>query len=299
MSPSPRHRREAPSGGWASGPVLAASSAVLTVLLVLGLLLREDRDDAPDDAGERRTTDPAATATLPEAAGPTTSDATGAPDGTAAADGTAPGAAPAFDTSAFSVDDPASPWVVVNKVRPLVPLDHRPATTTVHGQPVAPVAADPLARLVATARAEGVELGVTSGFRSYERQAQVHGDLVGEHGRPGAEALSARPGHSEHQTGLAVDVIDLGARECDLRGCFKDTPAGRWVAAEAWRFGWVVRYGPGQEAVTGYAPEPWHLRYVGVELATELRERGGPSLEEFFGLPGGDYPDAAGSAGAG
>lgn len=298
MSDAPRHRREAPAGGWSRGPVLAAASAVLTVLLVVGLLFRDEDDDTPATGGadEAGTSEPPATAEVPA---PSASSPAGSTGPAAPTDAAPQAAEAAFDTDRFSVDDPASPWVVVNKSRPLNPLDHRPATVTVHGHPVAEQAAEPLGALVAAARADGVELAVTSGFRSYERQAQVHGDLVTQRGREGAEAVSARPGHSEHQTGLAVDVIDQGARQCDLRPCFADTPAGRWVAENGWQHGWIVRYRAGHEAVTGYAPEAWHLRYVGAELAAELRAQGYPTLEAFFGLPGGDYPAAPGSAGAG
>ncbi|MDT9591800.1 M15 family metallopeptidase [Nocardioides zeae] len=259
-----------------------AAASVLTVALVAGEVRRGAAPSVVADA-------------------PTTEAATGAPADLAA---DRPKRRPAglasphqddtvapFDLSARSTTDPASPWVVVNKQRPLDPLDFRPATTTVEGLEVAEVAAGPLADMLAAARAEGAPLGLTSAYRSFDHQSRIHADLVDDHGRAEAERLSARPGHSEHQTGLAVDVVDPGRRSCDLSACFAETPGGRWVAAEAWRFGFLVRYPAGAEAVTGYAPEPWHLRYVGTELAAELRRTGTATLEELFAVPGGGYPD--------
>lgn len=297
MTPHGRHRLPEPlraRGGWARTPVLAALAVILTVVLVGVFVLvggpRPVIDDVADGGQQE------GSAKAPEGSGET--GASGEADAEESAS-PAGSESPAFDRTTHSITDPTSPWVIVNKVSPLDPLDFAPETVMVHGQQVAPIAADSLGEMVSTARVEGAELAVTSAFRSYERQAQVHGDLVAQYGRAGAEALSARPGHSEHQTGLAVDVIDLGARACDLHPCFADTPGGLWVAENAWRFGWIIRYRPGEEAVTSYAPEPWHLRYVGVELATELRTLGNPALEAFFGVAGGDYPDAAGTEGAG
>jgi D-alanyl-D-alanine carboxypeptidase len=101
--------------------------------------------------------------------------------------------------------------------------------------------------------------------------------------------VSARPGHSEHQTGLAVDVGSSTRPECDFDPCFADTVEARWVAACAAEFGFVVRYTPANSAVTGYGPEAWHLRWVGRELAGHLRDTGVTTLEEVFGVPGGGY----------
>jgi D-alanyl-D-alanine carboxypeptidase len=102
--------------------------------------------------------------------------------------------------------------------------------------------------------------------------------------------VSARAGYSEHQTGLAVDLITPASPACDFDACFAGTPGGRWLARDSWRFGFVVRYQPATTSITGYAPEPWHLRYVGRPLAAELHRAGIATLEEFFDVPGGDYP---------
>ncbi|WP_217617161.1 D-alanyl-D-alanine carboxypeptidase family protein [Cellulomonas sp. GbtcB1] len=203
-----------------------------------------------------------------------------------------PPARAALDLGLHPVDDPASPWVVVNKALPVAPAGWAPATlTTVAGYQVRPEVAGPLEQMLAAASADGVALTLRSAFRSYDDQVRVHADLVARVGQQHAEEVSARPGHSEHQTGLAVDVGSTTRPDCDFQDCFGDTAEGRWVAARAGEFGFVVRYTAANRAVTGYAPEGWHLRWVGTELVAELERRGVTTLEEVFGLPGGpDYP---------
>ena len=100
-------------------------------------------------------------------------------------------------------------------------------------------------------------------------------------GKQQADTYSARPGHSEHQTGLAVDLDDSG--DCYLAACFGQTPSGRWIAAHAAEYGFVIRYPEGKQGVTGFMPEPWHLRYLGTGVATELYNSG-LSLEEYLGI---------------
>ncbi|WP_324645285.1 M15 family metallopeptidase [Pseudarthrobacter sp. LT1] len=115
---------------------------------------------------------------------------------------------------------------------------------------------------------------MASGYRSYLAQADTLDSHVADH-------ASARAGYSEHQTGWAVDVGD-GSGTCSVTACFADQPPAVWAAANAHRFGFIVRYPAGAEAITGYAYEPWHLRYVGVEAATEIHDQG-ITLEEFAG----------------
>lgn len=96
---------------------------------------------------------------------------------------------------------------------------------------------------------------------------------------------TARPGYSEHQTGLTIDLVACGASACSGIDSFGATAQGRWTAANAHRFGFIVRYESGQTYVTGYAPEPWHLRYVGVALASDYRAGGFRTLEQYFDTP--------------
>ncbi|GAA1766681.1 hypothetical protein GCM10009795_011480 [Nocardioides hankookensis] len=201
-----------------------------------------------------------------------------------------PASAPAvFDRTQHSTTDPASTWVVVNKKHPLPP-DYRPEISLVRGYQVATPAAEPLTRLLDASDGVGLGFKIASAFRSYGYQEGVYANVVAASGPAAADQVSARPGHSEHQTGLAVDLVTPASPGCDFEACFAQTPGGRWLAQHAWRYGFVVRYQPGSTAVTGYSPEPWHLRYVGRDLAAELRRTHVETLEEFFHVTGGDYP---------
>ncbi len=150
-------------------------------------------------------------------------------------------------------------------------------------QPLREPAARAIAQLVQDARAAGLQLRIISAYRPYATQVALYNSYVARDGQAAADTYSARPGHSEHQTGLAVDLDDFAG--CYLNTCFAQTPAGAWVAENAAAYGFVIRYPEGQEGVTGFMFEPWHLRYVGVELAAEMRATGTTTLEEFFGLP--------------
>lgn len=203
---------------------------------------------------------------------------------------TSPASPPESSPAARDLDGADSPTVVVNKARPLQPVDYAPASLeAVDAVQLRPEAATALEALRAEAAEAGHDLTVLSGYRSYERQRQVYAGWVERHGgTAAADRVSARPGHSEHQTGLAVDVGDAAAPDCDLSVCFGDTEAGRWVAAHAHEHGFVVRYPAGSEPVTGFSAEPWHLRWLGPEAAAEVRAAGGV-VETAFGLP--DAPD--------
>jgi D-alanyl-D-alanine carboxypeptidase len=224
-----------------------------------------------------------------------TTTSSSAPTGRSTTHGSAAGptssSAPekAFDRSRYSLTDPNSIWVIVNKKHPITPLDFRPRVAIVRGYQVATVAAGPLTRLLDSADRDGVHLKIASAFRSYAYQEGVHSQLVATIGQSAADAISARPGYSEHQTGLAVDLQPVDGT-CALDPCFAGTPAGRWLDANAWRFGFIERYTWANRHVTGYTPEPWHFRYVGAALARELRVTGTGSLESFFGVAGGAYP---------
>ena len=102
-------------------------------------------------------------------------------------------------------------------------------------------------------------------------------------GKVAGEKLAARPGHSEHQTGLAVDFAAKGVST--LTTSFAKTKAGIWLAANAWKYGFILRYPKGKTAVTGYQFEPWHFRYVGVRTATDMHDRNILTLEEYYSLP--------------
>lgn len=202
----------------------------------------------------------------------------------------------AFDKAQFSLSDPASIWVIANKQRKLQPAAYVPDDLVVPGvsfksgitsdeNRLRKVAAAALEELVGAAKKEGINLPMQSGYRSYNYQTALYGRYVREQGQAVADTQSARPGHSEHQTGLAVDLGGTTRPACNVEDCYKDTAEGKWIAANTYKYGFVVRYPEGKQPVTGYIYEPWHLRYVGSDLAAEIHRSGSPTLEEYFGLP--------------
>lgn len=191
--------------------------------------------------------------------------------------------APGFDKSKHSNSDPASIWVVVNKKRPLNPLTYAPADLTNVGgnQQLRKDAASALTSMFAAAANEKLILKPLSGYRSYATQVTVYNREVATNGKAIADTQSAQPGKSEHQTGWAIDI---GGGGCGIEDCFGNTKEGKWVAANGYKYGFIIRYTAGKEAITGYRAEPWHIRYIGIELATEMHTKGTTTLEEFFGL---------------
>ncbi|MFE6997806.1 M15 family metallopeptidase [Microbacterium sp. NPDC057659] len=209
------------------------------------------------------------------------------------------GGADAFRTSVASggapcvpMNDPSHVWVVVNKARALDPLDYAPGslagsglTTTTRSGTARDDVASALAELAAAAADAGAgRIGVNNGYRSYALQVRTYGQHVQSEGRAGADAVSARPGHSEHQTGLSADIVACSP-SCGGIHSFAGTSQSDWVAQHAWEHGFIVRYEDGRTATTGYVAEPWHVRYIGKELAAAYHAGGFHTLEEFFGLP--------------
>lgn len=122
----------------------------------------------------------------------------------------------------------------------------------------------------------GLNLYISSGYRSYDYQAGLYQRYVDRSGKAEADRYSARPGHSEHQTGLAFDLNTISDE-------FKDTDEGKWVAENCHKYGFIIRYPEDKESVTGYMYEPWHIRYLGTETATAVYESG-LCLEEYLGI---------------
>ena len=141
-------------------------------------------------------------------------------------------------------------------------------------------AARALEELFRQAAAEGIELAGVSGYRSYQRQEAIFNYRARERGEEVANRTSARPGQSEHQTGLAMDVSSASVGYALIED-FGNTKEGLWLAENAPRFGFIIRYPKGKEHLTGYSYEPWHIRYVGVEAAQEIAARG-LILEEYL-----------------
>ena len=185
------------------------------------------------------------------------------------------------------VDDPASLTVVVNKRRPLsadyAPTDLRRPAGVGNALPLRAVAAAAAERMAADMATAGINLRMSSGYRSYARQQTVYNGFAAREGVAGADEHSARPGFSEHQTGLAADFDD--GTGCNLAVCFRDTAGGIWLAENSWKYGFVLRYGDGWQPIVGYRFEPWHYRYIGEAAAADMHDRGILTLEEYAGLP--------------
>lgn len=141
-------------------------------------------------------------------------------------------------------------------------------------------AADALEELFAGAKEDGIELTAVSGYRSYKRQKAIFDSNAQKKGADVANQTSAVPGQSEHQTGLAMDVSSASAKY-ELETTFGDTKEGKWLASHAHEYGFIIRYPEGKEAITGYTYEPWHVRFVGKDVAQAVYDSG-LTLEEFM-----------------
>ncbi len=128
----------------------------------------------------------------------------------------------------------------------------------------------------AAAKQDGISLWIVSGYRSYERQTTLYTNYSKSSGKAQADRFSARPGHSEHQTGLALDLNNASSS-------FEGTKEAEWIANNCYKYGFIVRYGKDKEQYTGFKYEPWHVRYLGKDLAKKVYESG-KCLEEYYNL---------------
>ena len=176
-------------------------------------------------------------------------------------------------------------YLIVNKSYP-VPKDYEPidayATTNTPEKScqncINKLAYSAFNEMKADAAAVGINLWIQSGYRSYQLQNTLYNRYVSADGKAAADTYSARPGFSEHQTGLCFDLNDAGRK-------FNGTTAAKWVAQNAQKYGFIIRYPEGKTDETGYMWESWHLRYVGSELASKLYNNGDwITLEDYFGL---------------
>lgn len=200
---------------------------------------------------------------------------------------------PAEETPEYGIiiENPEKIDVLVNKKRNL-PYDYVPEdlvtldeVPTVLENPevnqLRNAAYEALKDLFKAAKEEsGYELYARSGYRSYNTQTSLYSSYVESYGRAAADKYSAKQGQSEHQTGLSIDIT-CEALNFKLDDTFGETEEGKWVAENAHRFGYIIRYPKGQEDITGYMYEPWHIRYLGTELAGKVFESG-LTLEEYL-----------------
>jgi D-alanyl-D-alanine carboxypeptidase len=195
----------------------------------------------------------------------------------------------------LALDLAGNQWVLLNKSRPLNPIDFAPEDLRAMDSSksldnsrelrLIDEAATALEEMAAAMFADGAgQMFVNSAYRTYAYQGELFQQKVGQYGEEEALLRSAKAGYSEHQTGLAVDV-SVPAQGCAIMQCFGDTVGGIWIAENAWRYGYIVRYEEGTSEITGFTYEPWHLRFIGKPLAKMYYESGMNTLEEFWGLP--------------
>ena len=169
--------------------------------------------------------------------------------------------------------------LIVNKSYP-VPQDFVPTGLVLaygsYEEYILPETNEAFKQMCIDAAAEGLNLWCQSGYRSVSTQDRIYNNYVARDGKAAADTYSARPGHSEHHTGLCFDLNTITSS-------FAYTAEGKWVAENSWKYGLIIRYPEGKEDITGYKYEPWHLRYVGTDLAAELYNSG-LCIEEYFGL---------------
>lgn len=229
---------------------------------------------AAADSSETVTTTSADTEAATEA--PAANTATGSSDNTAAA----PAQQQSAQTSSSSdnygpapvqYDIPGLTYIngvlIANKSYSL-PADFAPGLdSTCYNQ---------FCKLSSAAAQEGLNIYLSSGFRSYDYQAQIYNNYCARDRQAAADTYSARPGYSEHQTGLAIDVNQID-------DSFIGTPEAIWLENHCHEFGFILRYPQGKQDITGYQYESWHIRYVGTDLATQIHASG-LTLEEYFGI---------------
>ncbi|ANU21792.1 D-alanyl-D-alanine carboxypeptidase [Planococcus plakortidis] len=174
---------------------------------------------------------------------------------------------------------PAEPTIVngillANKQHPL-PASYAPGENA-----KARAAFDSMAQAAAK---DGLQLVAFSTYRGFDRQKQLYEGYVAKDGQAAADRYSARPGFSEHQTGLAFDIGEAGQEQHWASSSFGDTAGGKWVKENAHNYGFILRYPQGKEQITGYMHESWHFRYVGKEVATAIYNQN-ITLEEYLGI---------------
>ena len=176
-----------------------------------------------------------------------------------------------FYTDITTVENPDDPYVLVNKYYTLE-KDFTPKDLINVGgnQRMKKDAGEALIKMIEDIKSEGLYLQPQSGYRDYELQTRLYNGYVSSHGKTEADTFSARPGSSEHQTGLAIDVSKDGTLSKD----FENTKEFEWLDKNAHKYGFILRYPKDKIYMTGYDYEPWHYRYVGIEVATLIKNEG-------------------------
>ncbi|MDU4695087.1 MULTISPECIES: M15 family metallopeptidase [Paenibacillus] len=281
------------------GLITAAVALMLTSVLIAGC--GKQAADAPQTPVENGSNAAAGTnADSGNAAGAKddqTAEGNNAANGDSADNGDSanPAQEPAGSDSSSGGDraamaDPESVAVLINKQFAL-PDDYEPKDLVypdvrftfkeqIEKRMMRKEAAKALEELFAGAEKDGIYLAGVSAYRSHSTQTSLFNRYVAKDGEEVAKTYSAVPGHSEHETGLAIDVSGSDGK-CAAESCFGDTKEAAWLADHATEYGFIIRYPEGKEDITGYKYEPWHLRYVGKEISTDIGERN-ITLEEYY-----------------
>lgn len=196
----------------------------------------------------------------------------------------------ASEENSRAADRSSEYLILVNKTHPIgktyKPKDLRSAKPAASDRPeeyqkLRKAAANAFSRLSKGAKKRGYVIKLTTGFRPYDYQKILYRQYIQADGKKRAEQYSARPGYSEHQSGLCADVSSPSV-DYELTQKYGRTKEGKWLAKNAHKYGFIIRYPRGREHITGYEYEPWHIRYVGKEAAAEIYEQG-ITLEEYLG----------------
>lgn len=174
-------------------------------------------------------------------------------------------------------------YLIVNKTYPLpstyVPAGtHKKVNAEICQECIIEEAYSAFTKMKNDATAQGLNIWIQSGYRSYSYQGGLYNSYVKRNGKEAADTFSARPGHSEHQSGYAFDLNTI-------TDAFANTKEGKWVNENCYKYGFILRYPKGKDNETGYKYESWHLRYVGLELASKLYNSGDwITMEDYFGI---------------
>ncbi len=186
-------------------------------------------------------------------------------------------------TKIKTIENPADKLVLCNKNNKL-PNDFVPKLGTYKGQMLEVTALEAYKKMESALNKTGYSLHIRSGYRSYATQKYLYGSYVKTDGVSGADTSSARAGHSEHQTGLAIDIIQPGISSSTTlyTANFQNTKQYAWLQEHAHEYGFILRYPKDKSDITGYIYEPWHYRYVGIDAAKIIWQEG-ITFEEYYG----------------
>lgn len=271
------------------------SAFILVCIVTLSLLAAcSKREEAPTDSSDGETV-----ADLPENPESDPNSTSGddnpvsEPGDSASPKPAVPSVTPPTLNENGEITEVTDDWLLlVNKTHPLaesyepsdlIVVQHQVGSHAAIMRYMRKEAAEHLDAMCEAAAEEGHEIGIRTAYRPYSYQKGIFNDYVNRYGEEEANKFSARPGQSEHQTGLCADVTSPSV-DYKLTTEYGEAPEGMWLAENAHRFGFIIRYPLGKEDITGYQYEPWHVRYVGEEHAAKIYEQG-ITLEEYLGVP--------------